>query len=697
MIPAVPATPASFLQMGQPVQTFKGDAAAPASTISIDPQKGSGAHAKDPKSSDPLHHGADSSSGGRSSAYSAINPDSRTSPSIKAGSLHPHLGKSEAVGVTESMLVSSIAGILDPYLEHGNRDSSIITGSKSDIDDVGGAASDAGLRNSHVQDGESFGSQSPESDTAQVQSAIPDTKSNAASSERQAGSGAMEHLVSSSEDPIPNLLTGDPHANSTLAGATVVPFSQDLALDNLELGDPTSSDVDTDNAELKPADSEPSFDSPTLFGRPFSAAIITAQGTTFTAYEVRTLGMVAIPNGLNLDTLSVNRPAATIGKHTISAASDGVIVGSDTYGFRNIIYPFIGLSRQNGVVIPMGSTSMTLQPGSVATLYNGQILSAASNGLILGGAIVPLSDHLDAEFTTELISPFTISGTVYTYFENAAGHHEEVTIPIDDTLVTLLLGGATTTFNGQALSAGAGGFVVGTNTVPYSNALLDTKVLATFTISGTAYTAFQTAGEALIPMGSSYMTLRPGDSPVTFNGKILTAASNGIVIGGSTGTWITETGLDISAFAPGTTTPIVKLAASFTVSGTPYTAVETSIPGRGEMVVISVKSARVTLWPGGPAATVDGEAVGAVTGELVVGGVTETMTTVNNAWVESPLATSTSNVLGIGASGGKSSESLRGGVTDSGSGKLELPRNISCVGKILKLVIGAIYSIALTL
>ena len=91
-------------------------------------------------------------------------------------------------------------------------------------------------------------------------------------------------------------------------------------------------------------------------------------------------------------------------------------------------------------------------------------------------------------------------------------------------------------------------------------------------------------------------------------------APNGIVIGDSIDTWIAETSLDMGAFAPGTTTPISELAASFTVSETPYTSVKINIPGRGEMVMVSLKSVRTALWLGEPAAMVIDKAVSAATG-----------------------------------------------------------------------------------
>ena len=676
-VPTISATPASAPQMGRPVQTSKGDPTPPAHTVSGDPKNGSGKDAKDPKPSSPLPHDPKDPSESRASTEFVIDPDARTFPNIRVSSLRLHSGEEEATEVTKSILVSSIAAILNPYLGHGKPVSSLIADSGSEIDNTrDAAAAAASSRNSHVQDGGPFDPQNPGADAARVQSAMPDATSNAASSQRQADNSAFESLISSPENSNGNAFAGDSHASSMPAGATVIPFSQDSTFDNPKLSNHRFSEAgssDSNPSTAKLADPNSVFDSTAMLGEPLSGAFITGSATTFTAYQLGASGKVVIPNGLKWDTLSVDGSAATIGGHTISAASDGVVVGSSTQSFSNIISPFSGLSHQSEVATLLGSSSVVPQPGSVATLLNGQILSAASDGLLSGSVSLPLGTHLRAESATQLIAPFTISGVVYTAFENSAGHHEEATILMDGTSITLLPGGAATTFDGQALSAGAEGLIVGTYTVPYSRALSDAQLLAPFTISGETYTAFQTARGAFIPLSSDSMTLLLSGSLVTLNGKILSVATNGVVVGGSTNAWITETSLDIGAFASDTTLPIAELAASFTVSGTTYTAVETSIPGHGEMVVISVKSGRVALWPGGPAATVDGEAVSAATRGLVIGGVTETMSTVTDTSKDPPVATSTSSEFSNGASGGKSSESLRGGAADSGSGKLELP------------------------
>ncbi|KAI9690928.1 MAG: hypothetical protein M1822_008548 [Bathelium mastoideum] len=628
VMPTVAATPASIPHTSQPVQTSKGDPALPTPPAKVAPSnfpKNSGVNGKDPKSPVPAPHTSKGPGESRSPTEPATNPDHPASLDTGVSSLHSHLGESQAGGVTDSMITSSIAAILAPHSGHWNVDSSILAGFKSDVDNAEGAGGTAGSRNSLIQNSWSFDPQSPQSDPVRVQSAMPNTKPNLASPGQAVDSSPAESLISSSEDPTPNLATGYFHASSTLLGATVLPYSQVSALDNPKMGnkgDPNH--LESGNSESADTDSSPN--SPMLLGKQFSGAVITASATTFTAYQVGASGKIAVPNGLKWGALSVGGPAAIIGKHTISAASGGIV--------------------DNGITT------------------------------------VAVSNHLDAEPPTQLIAPFIISSTVYTAFKNSAGHHKEVIIPVDGGSIELLPGGAATKLNGQLLSAGAKGIVVGTNTVLYSEVPPDSQFLAALTISGTANIASLTAGEPFVPMDSKSMTLLPGNPPVLLNGRILSAAPNGVVVGGSTYVWSTETSLDIVATISGTTTRITELGASFTISGTPYIAVKTSIPGRGEVVVISAKSAGMTLWPGGPAATVNSETVSTTAEVLVTGGVIETMATVTNSREESPVATSRSTGPGYGASGGKFSESSGSGVPNSGSGRLGVPWNISCVCKV---------------
>ncbi|KAI9665917.1 MAG: hypothetical protein M1821_003852 [Bathelium mastoideum] len=647
VMPTVAATPASIPHTSQPVQTSKGDPALPTPPAKAAPSnfpKISGVNGKDPKSPVPAPHTSKGPGESRSPTEPATNPDHPTSLDTGVSSLQSHLGDSQAGGVTDSMIASSIAAILDPHSEHWNVDSSILAGFKSDVDNAEGAGGTAGSRNSLIQNSGSFDPQSPQSDPVRVQSAMPNTKPNLASSGQTVDSSPAESLISSSEDPTPNLATGYFHASSTLLGATVLPYSQVSALDNPKMGnkgDPNH--LESGDSESTDADSSPN--SPMLLGKQFSGAVITASATTFPAYQVDASGKIAVPNGLKWDTLSVGGPAAIIGKHTISAASGGIADNGNTQGFNNIVYPLAGSSLQ-----------------SITT--------------------VPVSNHLDAESRTQLIAPFTISSTVYTALKNNAGHHKGVTIPVDGGSIELLPGGAATKLNGQLLSAGAKGIVIGTNTVLYSEVPPDSQFLEALTMSGTANAASLTAGKPFVPMDSKPMTLLPGNPPVMLNGGILSAAPNGIVVGGSTYAWSTETSLDVGATIPGTATRITELAASFTIWRIPYIAVKTSIPGRGEVVVISAKSAGTTLWPGGTAATVNSETMSTTAGVLVTGGVTETMATVTNSREESPVATSRSTGPGGGASGGKFSESPGGGVPNSGSERLGMPWNISCVCKV---------------
>ncbi|KAI9713503.1 MAG: hypothetical protein M1820_000885 [Bogoriella megaspora] len=399
-----------------------------------------------------------------------------------------------------------------------------------------------------------------------------------------------------------------------------------------------------------------------------SAAPFTISGTPYTVFETFGPGNqpeAIVPMGSSSITLTPGGAIATINGQTLSAGSDGIVVGSSTARYSanpahsQVVAPFTisgipytalesTLSGQNNeVLVPLGSSTLTLVPGGSATTLGGQILSAAPSGIVVDRTTKPWLQYSDnqpstEEGTTQLVAPFTLSESPYTAIEtNIPGPGNGVIIPLGTTSATLSAGGPATTIDGHAISAASNGIVVDGSTEAFTPSIFTlgtSETIAPFTISGSAYTAFETSipglgEEIVIPISGSKITLSPGGSDATVGGEVISAVSTGIVVGGTTKGFRTVAG-DGGLFG---SSAVAETIAPFQVSGIQYTAFETSVSGEGDEIVIPVGTREITLSPGGPDATIGGEVVSAVDSELVVGGSTDSFVTITGSDI--PLAT----------------------------------------------------------
>lgn len=191
--------------------------------------------------------------------------------------------------------------------------------------------------------------------------------------------------------------------------------------------------------------------------------------------------------------------------------------------------------------------------------------------------------------------------------------------------ITLSVGGSPANVGGVALSAGSGGIVIGGSTTVVPSAVgggggsgpapLATEAIFTLTASADGVSQIVTAsqispGVFVIPASGSSpaVTLSVGGQASTVDGVVLSAGSNGIVVGGST------------TIAPSTVA--LEEGAVLTLSGSDGPDTHTAVEVRNGVFVIpnTTGGKDITLSVGGSAITIDGTVISAAETGLVVGG-----------------------------------------------------------------------------
>ncbi|KAL9087855.1 MAG: hypothetical protein Q9165_006417 [Trypethelium subeluteriae] len=280
-------------------------------------------------------------------------------------------------------------------------------------------------------------------------------------------------------------------------------------------------------------------------------AVVTIGGNIYSASSGAPLVIGSI-------TLSAGGPAATVDGQKISLGSQGVVIGTSIEPY-SVISPqsespqaavtvgsqvYTALESSGNVVLG----SITLTPGGPAQTLSGEVVSAALSGIVIDGTTQSFSTPppvIDG-ITAASEASFTVAGHSYTALE-VADHKGEIVVPGANlgSSITLSVGGPAATISGQVISAASTGLVVGSQTVPYVSAIPTSdplEVEAPFTAGGSSFTAFEVSGhsgELVIPGAS--VTLSVGGSATIINGQTISAASNGLVVDGSTGAFETVT------------------------------------------------------------------------------------------------------------------------------------------------------------
>ena len=216
-------------------------------------------------------------------------------------------------------------------------------------------------------------------------------------------------------------------------------------------------------------------------------------------------------------TLNIGGPPITAeGGKIVSLASAGLVVGSSTVPIASLSLA-TGVPRMvDGVTItPVANSqvvvaSQTLSVGGPAITQDGKVVSLADGGLIVGSSTIPLSSLPTG-------SPQIVDGVTIT----PAGN-DQVVVGSQ----TLSVGGpAITAEGGKVVSLASGGLVVGSSTFPISSLPTGSPQV----IDGVTITPL--ASDKVMV---SSQTLSIGGPAITQDGKVVSLASGGLVVGSST-------------------------------------------------------------------------------------------------------------------------------------------------------------------
>ncbi|KAK4993385.1 hypothetical protein LTR66_006020 [Elasticomyces elasticus] len=258
-----------------------------------------------------------------------------------------------------------------------------------------------------------------------------------------------------------------------------------------------------------------------------SGVVVTVGGQRITALDP------ASPDSLRSGIFTPNQ-VATISGVVVSAGSTALVVGGTTPPFSELpastgkpgavltIGPVTYTAFETSGAIILGT--VTLKPNQLATI-SGEVISAYTGGVVVHGSSIPFS--IIAPTLLQGQAVFTAGSRVLTASEVAG---RTGVVVVDGS--TISIGGPAATINGQTISEGSAGLVVGTRTVPIS-AVSATQTGAVFTIGSRTYTAFEIAGSpnTVVVDGN---TLSIGGPATTIDGQVISEGLNGLVVGGST-------------------------------------------------------------------------------------------------------------------------------------------------------------------
>ena len=372
-------------------------------------------------------------------------------------------------------------------------------------------------------------------------------------------------------------------------------------------------------------------------------------------------------------TLTEGGVAATIDGHTISLASNGLVIdGQSTISITAL--PAAATAQTEGAVVTLGSSTLTaaetvvigsngqpttevvldgttLSQGGPAATINGHTVTLASNGLVLDGHSSISISALPAATTAQISegAVVTLGSSTLTAVETVVtGSNGRPTTEVILDGTTLAQGGLAATIGGHAVSLGSDGIIVdGSSTAQLSTLAPASVVEALITLGSATLTASETLvtganGRTTLEAIVDGSTLLANGSPVIISGHTLSFGPDGIVVDGS----------QTDPFS--TSTPTNLALVTFSEHGQIFTA--TPVPGRSGVYVIDGQ----TISVGGPQVTVDGLTVTAQSSNLIVDGTNTVSVTGGQASAPSVTATSPGPAATKLSAGDKGQELNRG-------------------------------------
>lgn len=242
------------------------------------------------------------------------------------------------------------------------------------------------------------------------------------------------------------------------------------------------------------------------------------------------------------DTLSVGGPAATLPVNcVISAGTNGLVINTEAAAVTNrasavtaspvitkAVIITVGtkvqtFSQVSSGVVNIGSTKLTVG-GSAATLDDGSVVSADSEGVKIGSSIVKYSTVAPASVAGSNVVVFMV-GTKTVTASCPPGSTNQLVIGS----ITLTAGGPVQTLqDGSHVSLASSGAIIVDGTSAAAIATPTSAVV--FTVNGNAVTAYQAADVSSVATIDGHVVSRGGSAITLSSGAVVSMGSNGLVV-----------------------------------------------------------------------------------------------------------------------------------------------------------------------
>ncbi|KAI9663600.1 MAG: hypothetical protein M1821_007090 [Bathelium mastoideum] len=545
----------------------------------------------------------------------ASQPDPNGDPTARPGSMSVPQESVKASGKSADPPPPRSSNLADPA-EQTTRD--------APQDPSAGASPVPNTRRPYGSDPAAPGSQSEGSSSAQADPQA-DPQEDPGDRVQQAGTGTQPS-AQPDDQAIASSIVGmlDPHGSPSVAGnGAALPQDPKGGVSDDGSGDTAGDIVDVLNA---PPDAASDPQDPKAFqegASPPSAAlsgdvqlaVVSMGGKTITAYRGQ-------PLFIDDTTLYPEGPAMTVGGQWMSLGSDGVVAGSRTIPFSPITTSLSGtavvsiggqtLTAYRGRPLSIGDSA--LYPGGSPVTIGGQRMSLGNDGLVVGSRTIAFSPMTTSSPETAVVP---IGGQTFTATRGQ---------PLFIGGSVLYPDGPAATIDGQRISLGDDGLVVGSRTIRFSPATTPFASSgireAQFALAGTVYTAIQDPNDPRVEViqgqDGVYRTITVGGAAATIGGQIVTALSDGVEVG--------DKFVSFTSQVPGTHGAVnIETVAVFEAGGAIHTAVLEAAPGDRQIVVVD---SSITLSQGAAATLFDGERISFGSRGLVVNGTIEPWATI---------------------------------------------------------------------
>ncbi|OQO06490.1 hypothetical protein B0A48_08273 [Cryoendolithus antarcticus] len=379
--------------------------------------------------------------------------------------------------------------------------------------------------------GTGAGSQPGPSTGQPIQSAEPGTSPTAGektSAANQPGPGTLRSGTEqhSALQPAEGANGGTTQPVGSGAAGTFAPVpvsTANIVIGSVTLAIPVASAAisDADPAATVPAPSI-TLAGTTILASAASNGVVVLDGTTVTAggspVVVGSQTVQVIGGGVVADGTTISIPSA-IPASVVAPADDpqSITLGSATLAAQ---------AGASGVVVVGGTT---LSAGGVPVVIAGQTVNIVPSGIIVDGTTISLGgagSPLAAATTAGSVTVVTLNSAAFTVSAPSALGAAVVNG------VTLSAGGPATRIDGQLVSATSGGVVVDGQTVSLAPQVTPGAAVLFTATNGQSITASQGSATGLVIVGGS--TLSVGGAAVTISGQVISAATGGVVVDGST-------------------------------------------------------------------------------------------------------------------------------------------------------------------